>query len=151
MAFDLYQPRVYRDLVSALGQENVFILSAGWGLIRSDFLIPDYNITFSRQAVVWARRPKRLNLPLTDLNHLAGEATSLEEPVHFFGGRDYLPLFHALMEHVPAPVIVHHKGSRPPYRGFAYEAFSGRRNQNWHYQAAAAFIRANAKTQWSGS
>jgi hypothetical protein len=141
-AADLYRPRVYRELVDAFGWENVFILSAGWGLIRSDFLTPDYNITFSNQKRVppWARRAKRLTLPLEDLNHLAEAMTSPDEPVHFFGGRDYLPMFHALTRNVAAKLIVHHKGSPPLYEGFSYELFSCDRNQNWHYGAAEAFI-----------
>ncbi len=105
-AAELYRPRIYRDLVLAFGSENVFILSAGWGLIRSDFLTPDYNITFSTQKNVpaWARRSKRLTLPPRDLNHLTPTVTSPDEPIHFFGGRDYLPLFSALMEFLPAKV-----------------------------------------------
>lgn len=45
-AFKLYRCKVYRDLVEHFGIENVFILSAGWGLIRADFLTPAYDITF---------------------------------------------------------------------------------------------------------
>ena len=32
---ELYKPPVYRALVERSGWQNVFILSAGWGLIRS--------------------------------------------------------------------------------------------------------------------
>jgi len=131
-------------LVDPFGWDNVFILSAGWGLIRSDFLTPDYNITFSNQKKVpeWVRRAKRLARPLEDLNHLDATMTSPDEPVHFFGGRDYLPLFHALTQNLAAKVIVHHKGSPPWYEGFTYKVFSCERNQNWHYEAAEAFIRS---------
>jgi hypothetical protein len=141
-AADLYRPAVYRSLVSAFGRENIFILSAGWGLIRSDFLTPDYDITFSTQAPDWARRPKQLVEPLTDLNHLASSRMSPAEPIHFFGGRDYLPLLRALTTGLAAKIVVHHKGSPPAYSGFTYEAFCCNRNQNWHYAAADAFINA---------
>jgi hypothetical protein len=54
-AWQLYKPRkpyekIYRCLVEKYGEQNVFILSAGWGLVRSDFLLPHYDITFSSLA-----------------------------------------------------------------------------------------------------
>lgn len=36
----LYENRTYGRLVDRLGLEKVYILSAGWGLIRADFLTP---------------------------------------------------------------------------------------------------------------
>jgi hypothetical protein len=47
-AYQLYENKTYRLLVGRFGIENVYILSAGWGLIRSDFLTPHYDITFSQ-------------------------------------------------------------------------------------------------------
>ena len=47
-AWRLYKPREYWTLVDALGVDNVFILSAGWGLVAADYLLPNYDITFSR-------------------------------------------------------------------------------------------------------
>ena len=54
-AWRLYEPRppyrnIYRKLVKVFGTKNVFILSAGWGLISACFLTPDYDITFSPEA-----------------------------------------------------------------------------------------------------
>jgi hypothetical protein len=49
-AYRLYENRVYGRLVEAFGVENIYILSAGWGLIRADFLTPYYDITFSHSA-----------------------------------------------------------------------------------------------------
>jgi hypothetical protein len=46
-AYRLYKNPVYDELVVAYGLANVFILSAGWGLIRADYLLPDYDITFT--------------------------------------------------------------------------------------------------------
>jgi len=138
----LYRPQVYQNLVAAFGAENVFILSAGWGLVRSDFLLPDYNITFSNASKVprEARRPKRLGHPLTDLNQLSPALSSRDDVVHFFGGRDYLSLFRALVMPCLSRIVVHYKGSRPPFADFDYEPFLSYRTQNWHYPAAEAFI-----------
>jgi hypothetical protein len=46
-AADIYKRTIYRDLVATIGWDNVYILSAGWGLIRADDKIPPYNVTFS--------------------------------------------------------------------------------------------------------
>src|SRR5690349_10583044 len=45
-AYQLYENDLYGRFVDRFGLENVFILSAGWGLIRADFLTPSYDITF---------------------------------------------------------------------------------------------------------
>src|SRR5690606_6785711 len=50
-AYRLYTNGIYRALVDRYGVENVYVLSAGWGLIRSDFLTPQYDITFKKQGV----------------------------------------------------------------------------------------------------
>src|SRR5262245_58796286 len=57
-AFELYQNQVYRRLVDRFGSNDVYILSAGWGLIRADFLTPFYDITFSQVAERYKRRKK---------------------------------------------------------------------------------------------
>lgn len=51
----LYTNRIYSDLIQVLGFDKVYILSAGWGLIRADNRLPTYNITFSAQAEKEAR------------------------------------------------------------------------------------------------
>jgi hypothetical protein len=49
-AYQLYDNKSYGALVNHFGSESVYILSAGWSLIRSDFLLPYYDITFSSGA-----------------------------------------------------------------------------------------------------
>ena len=98
MQLDLYKPKIYGDLVGAFGWANVFVLSAGWGLIRSDFLTPDYDITFSSQGKPWSKRSKRLTRPLQDFNHLKDARLSPDESIHFFGGMDYLELYYELTQ-----------------------------------------------------
>ena len=46
-AFELYDVAIYRDLARSVGVNNMLILSAGWGLVRADYLLPSYDITFS--------------------------------------------------------------------------------------------------------
>ena len=57
-AGNFYDVPVYAELSQKVEPSKLFILSAGWGLIRADFLIPTYDITFSNQAEVWKRRSK---------------------------------------------------------------------------------------------
>ncbi len=49
-AYRLYDNTVCQHLGDKLGIANIYILSAGWGLIRADFLTQYYNITFSASA-----------------------------------------------------------------------------------------------------
>ena len=105
-AYRLYENPVYTRLVDKLGIENVYILSAGWGLIRSDFLTPYYDITFSlsaRGADAYKRRRK--NDRYEDLCML-GEGK--EEEILFFGGKDYVPLFCELTQAVKGTRKVFH-------------------------------------------
>ena len=58
-AGSLYSPSAYRSALNAVGSEKLYILSAGWGLVRSDYFLPRYDITFSSQADPWQRRRSR--------------------------------------------------------------------------------------------
>ena len=49
-AWRLYQEPTYEYLVDRLGTGNVFILSAGWGLVSAAFLTPNYDITFTKKS-----------------------------------------------------------------------------------------------------
>ncbi|MBK9584828.1 MAG: hypothetical protein IPO55_02795 [Alphaproteobacteria bacterium] len=55
-----------------------------------------YDITFSSQADAYKRR--RAHDAYADFNMLEGRS---DEPVAFFGGKDYLPLFCRLTEDYP--------------------------------------------------
>src|SRR5579862_6414267 len=49
-AYQLYENSAYRGLADRFGLANLFILSAGWGLLSSEFLTPHYDITFTAMA-----------------------------------------------------------------------------------------------------
>ena len=55
-AYRLYRPPEYARLAAHVGIDRMYVLSAGWGLIRGDFLTPDYDITFAGNAAAWKRR-----------------------------------------------------------------------------------------------
>jgi hypothetical protein len=154
-AADLYAPNehefrsLYRELADAFGWDNVFILSAGWGLIRAAYWTPDYNITFSTQAkkakpCAW-RNTKDKRYTWRDFNHLQDAQISQDEPTHFFGGKDYRPMFYALVATLPGKKIVHYKGDVERRDGFEYAEYKGpEKNRTWHYRAAKEFLARRA-------
>ena len=101
-AYHLYSNPIYRKLVERFGVEKIFILSAGWGLIRSDFLTPDYDITFSgaKNVAPYARRKKSDSF--SDLCLLPDDG----DKISFIGGKDYLPLFTKLTADLIGPKVI---------------------------------------------
>ncbi len=138
-AFELYRPPVYQALAQQVGTKKLYILSAGWGLIRADFLTPDYDITFSAQARnehAYKRR-KRADR-YEDFCMVPPEG---DEPVLFFGGKDYLPLFTALTSALRAPRVVYYRSEDKPHiPGCVPVRYSTPRSTNWHYECAETFI-----------
>ncbi|MCB0623041.1 MAG: hypothetical protein KDC43_03745 [Saprospiraceae bacterium] len=135
-AWRLYRHEVYGKLIERYGLDNVFILSAGWGLIRSDFLTPVYDITFSGQAEEYKRRRPRD--PYRDLTMLEAQA---DEPVAFFGGKDYLPLYCRLTETTPGRrIAVFNSKIEPQHAGIRFVRYHTSTRTNWHYEAVNAFL-----------
>jgi hypothetical protein len=142
-AYELYRPATYGNLVAEFGVENVYILSAGWGLIRADYLIPDYDITFSASAKANQRR--RDNDDYKDFNHLAGNT----EPLIFLGGISYQPLLFQLTQQLSCDITLVYRSANPPALPINANArymtrnFQTPRRTNWHYEAANALIQNN--------
>ncbi|HEY3129319.1 MAG TPA: hypothetical protein VGL91_07660 [Acidobacteriota bacterium] len=133
-AADLYSPPVYRRLLNHIGPESLFILSAGWGLIRSDFLLPEYDITFSSQGEPWKRRTK--TDPFSDFAHLTESDIAHDESVYFFGGRNYLPLYYRLTCGLMARKVVYFTSTNiSTDQGFHHIRY-GSAGTNWHYRCA---------------
>ena len=139
-ARELYLPPVYTNLVKKFGVPNVFILSAGWGLIAADFLTPNYDITFCSSAKPYKRRRS------CDHDRDFSSLPNSSGPIVFLGGKDYRPLFCRLTEEVNAERIVFYRvdpsGRQtltvPGCRPIPYET-KGR--TNWHYECAGGLIR----------
>jgi hypothetical protein len=135
-AYELYKRDVYRRLVDRFGVQNTNILSAGWGLIRADFLTPYYDITFSMRADSFKRRRK--NHRYADFNMLADNT---EDDVVFIGGKDYLPLFFELTSSVRGTRTVFYRSAKPPQaQGCKLTRFQTAARTNWHYECANAII-----------
>ena len=144
-AADLYAQKIYQKLVNRLGWENTFILSAGWGLVRADFLLPYYDITFSRRADLCNRRGE--NDEYDDFNHLLDWASvGQSETIVFCGGNDYLPLYYELTQDFPARKVIYHKAKKPQRRpAYVYIAYDTPRRTNWHYSCAEDFVRGKLR------
>jgi hypothetical protein len=137
-AYLLYKHQAYQHLVNKFGLENVFILSAGWGLISGSFLTPDYDITFSRAKNVLPQNQRSKQDNYNDFCNLPDDG----EDILFFGGKDYLPLFIRLTDHLRGEKKVIFNSDTAPSlpTGFSSKRFLTTQRTNWHYSAAQALI-----------
>ncbi|WP_413658605.1 hypothetical protein [Paraburkholderia phenoliruptrix] len=137
-AYHLYSNPIYRKLVERFGIEKIFILSAGWGLIRSDFLTPDYDITFSAAKNVAPYARRRKSDSFSDLSLLEDNS----DKITFLGGKDYLPLFTKLTANLIGPKVVFHntKSDLQLGTGFSTKKFETNRQTNWQYECAQMLI-----------
>ena len=137
-ASELYANPTYRRIIDRIGIEKTYILSAGWGLINASFLTPNYDITFSMLNA--PDRYKRRRKTDTYLDERALPVSS-EEPVFFFGGKDYVPLFCKLTEGVRAKrTVFYNSAVEPEAAGCTIERFVTTTRTNWHYECVAAFF-----------
>jgi hypothetical protein len=135
-AYQLYENQAYGRLVDRFGSENVYILSAGWGLIRAGFLTPSYDITFSPSADAYKRRRKTDRYD--DFRMLPDDT---ENDIVFFGGKDYLPLFCSLTDtNRSRKIVFFNSTSIPRLNGCTLKRFETTTRTNWHYECANAFL-----------
>ena len=133
-AYKLYTPKcpygnVYTQLVEVFGIDNVYILSAGWGLIHACFLTPKYNITFSGSGYKQRRKCDQY----CDFNHLESD---VDEKLLFFGGQGYLPLFCKLTRHYQGRRIVYHNSKKKPNCDFKLVHYETGDKYRWVYECA---------------
>lgn len=135
-AFQLYEHPVYRRLVERFGAERVYILSAGWGLISANFLTPDYDITFSTNAEPYKRRRK--GDFYRDFCMIPHDSS---QPLLFFGGKDYVPLFCYLTRGMNSRRSIFYNAARAPDApGCNLIRYQTTTRTNWHYECAGAFL-----------
>ena len=134
-AWQLYQNPAYELLYRKCGPNNLYILSAGWGLIPADFLTPTYDITFSSSAEKYQRRYKQDRYD--DFRKLSDDTA---KPVVFFGGKDYVGLFCELTSRVQGPrCVLYNANNAPKAPGCQTRKFNTNIRTNWHYEAARTF------------
>ena len=138
-AWQLYKDPTYRVLADHCGQDRLYILSAGWGLLRADFLTPNYDITFSRGRNVqpFKRRGKQ------EAYEDYGLAPDAEEDIVFFGSYRYVPLFCELTATTKGQRTVFHAAS-----GIEAPACTLRRypkSTNWQYRCAKDYAQGRLR------
>ena len=136
-AIDLYTAPAYQELKSAFDAEDIYILSAGWGLVRSDYLLPSYDITFSSAGSHVTRRKARQTFQ--DFNHLdlAGS-----DELAFLGGRAYIDLFCRLTSSYKGQRTIFYNSITPPYaNGCILHHYDCKARTNWHYLCASDLAR----------
>lgn len=136
-AYRLYENSTYTQLAEAFGQENLYILSAGWGLIRATFLTPNYDITFSQSTDGYKRRRK--GDQYRDFRMLPPQ---MDKEIVFLGGKDYVPLFSSITSGIEGKRTVFFNSAFPPAApGCTLKRFSTSTRTNWHYECASFLIR----------
>lgn len=134
-AYKLYKPKIYTQLVEVFGKDNVYILSAGWGLIRASFLTPNYDITFSAPAGAYNLRRKCDQY--CDFNHLG---TDIDKDLLFFSGQKYLDLFTKLTQNYNGRRIVYHSTDNMTKNDRIKYVRYPRYFTNWQYKCAEKVI-----------
>lgn len=137
-AYQLYQHNIYQKLVEKFGEDKVFILSAGWGLVSANFLIPDYDITFSKAKNVSIHCQRNKSDLFSDICHLPDDG----ELTLFIGGKDYQPLFnHLTNKHKGKKTIFYNAVESPrAERNTSFVLFETTQRTNWHYTCAKDLI-----------
>lgn len=141
-AYELYLRAEYQSLYEKFGK-SFYILSAGWGLVNSEFKLPNYDITFSNSAKVnidAKRSENNNNLPIyNDFNQLV---INDNEDIIFIGSPDYIQLFIILTQNLPNRKIIYWKSKSLrriyPNDTFEYRYFQTNTRTNWHYELACA-------------
>jgi hypothetical protein len=136
-AYALYKNPVYGALVKKFGADRTFVLSAGWGLLRSDYFTPEYDITFSSSARPFTRR-----LPTDVSQDFRKLSDDPNDTVLFIGGKAYVPLFCQLTDGFRGRRIIFYNSAQPPDAPACEKrSFKTAARTNWHYLCAKALLR----------
>jgi hypothetical protein len=144
-AYQLYTRNEYSSLYNKF-KKSFYILSAGWGLVNSEFRLPKYDITFSigNKVPLNTRRNKNLILSpvYDDFNQLNAND---KEDIIFIGGKEYLNLFFKLTQNLDNRKIIFYFGANNlpmPNRNkksFIFINYPSNNNRGWHYEVARYF------------
>jgi hypothetical protein len=138
-AYMLYADDLYRRLADRFGPEKLYILSAGWGLIRADFLTPNYDITFSQTKPDKRYVRRRSSDRYDDFNMLPAR---VHEPLLLFASKAYLPLFCRLTEgRAGDRTVFYNADDLPEAPGCTLRRFeNAKRDTNWQFDCANAYL-----------
>ena len=136
-AWQLYANPTYALLKKHYGIEHLYILSAGWGLLRANFLTPGYDITFSRikgKGHILRRESDSYN----DLRILPADT---DQPFVFFVSKAYAQLASELTKEVKGKRYLFYNSNHPPHApGCDLLKYDTNMSTNWQYQCAKDFV-----------
>ena len=144
-SYNLYRNNCYHKLAEHVGPDRLFILSAGWGLVKSSFMLPYYNITFSNNNDIHTVRNQ--NDEFNDFKCILQD--EIDSPILFFGSKNYLNFFNRLTNHLKNPRIVFYRtptngnnnpNNTPEIANGRALPFATNRCTNWHYECANKFM-----------
>ena len=142
---NLYKPPVYGELMSACGLRNVYILSAGWGLVRADKFIPKYDVTFSQLGDISVR------IAATDRLQCASLSDEIPDngEINLFISRAHVLYWSHLYRDAAQRTVLHWRlGQELPngQYGTIVKHDCGDQVTNWQYTAARQFIAGLGQT-----
>lgn len=144
-AYELYKGEIYRNLKSTFGG-HFYILSAGWGLVRSDIPLPNYNITFTNDNKIPTNTIREDQAIYKDFNQLDNDSRT----IIFIGTPGYLKIFYQLTRKMSAQKIVFWKNhiilNTPlPNTTFNLIKYKTKNNSSWWKELAKNIIQENHK------
>jgi len=137
-AFELYKNPIFEKLVNEFCIENVFIISAGWGIIPADYLTPIYDITASNRGEAHSK------IKIEDtLKKVPNMLPDNGEDIIFLGGKDYQKLFHKLFRNYEGEKIIFYY-CQPDLTaqrskdndGFELRPYQSSNPRKWYYECA---------------
>lgn len=133
-AAELYTNVAYGGVRDRTPADHFYILSACWGLVRSDWLLPNYDVSFSHSQSVPPHAIRAGGRHWQDFNMIDLTNTA---PMIFVGGKAYLAAFERLSRDYQGPRIVYHNlAVAPELDGIEIRRFDTVTRTNWHYALA---------------
>lgn len=143
-AASLYANRAYAKLEESLPPARLYILSACWGLVRSDFLLPNYDVSFSQGQNVPAYVHRASGEQWHDFNMLPSLETA---PLVFIGGQKYLRAFAEASRYYQGHRVAYfNSASTPEFPGVEMRRFDTDAKTNWHYQLIDVLLEGQLPT-----
>ena len=135
-AGDLYTHPAYARLAGLGPQGTTYILSAGWGLVTSDYLLPNYDVTYASGQNVPRCSIRQRSQSWQDFNMLPSD---VQDPLIFIGGRRYLEAFAQASRTYAGPRIAYFNSvDETALPGVEMRRFETSTKTNWHYELVAA-------------
>jgi hypothetical protein len=143
-AYQLYKHSIYSSLFRHYS-DDLFIFSAGWGIVKADFRLPKYNVTFSngKNVPIYSKRNK--NDLFNDFNHLEG--IDENETIVLIASKDYVLPFCQQTNHLPNQKVIIYKNmgvlNHNPYaniNNFRFKHYLTNERRKWHYEYANKLI-----------